>query len=612
MKRLHVIVGQVVASQTGSGGTLLGPEPCAEQAPFKRPSFTDKQIFEIKKEAGSKLSQIGVEQMRLKTEGIMPTITSFDAGLLTGHNGGPPTRREIEGLIAYGAMKGGLEVLDLLPGPWRAAKTHQEKVDAVLEVMVAENQGNTHQTYVKWQMQYGDRGLASNIIVPQATQHGFADTSQFKFQPRAIIADPEDAHRISRTHVRKEGNFEPVLADSVIATTDNEYWKAQRAHLAEAFLPLSSLAKILPKSLERAKHCADRMATILESGSETVDMSDFFLHETQAQLQLALLGMPEEIMEATNAGVRGVFLGDPRKGIPGEVGRCMQELEKVCKTSTELALPSDGCPVNGPLSRAVQNGGLSAMTNFGNLLLILFAGHDTTGHTMTWLLFELCRHPDLLREVQKEVDGFFKDLDGRDPTYTDLSKLQFMDRCITETLRMWPAVANGTFRQLQFDEFVKGPGGEQVKLPKGTGVQIINWSRHRNPDLWGADADHFNPRRHFEHQEVAHVGCPMAAVSPQSDRFSPFAHNPRSCLGRNFAQMEMRLIILHLLRCFTFSLAPPHDALMTTKLGPLPREGEWHALNRVTLGPMNPAKSSMHSWGERFTNGMQMYATARV
>merc|ERR1712137_761522 len=75
-------------------------------------------------------------------------------------------------------------------------------------------------------------------------------------------------------------------------------------------------------------------------------------------------------------------------------------------------------------------------------------------------------------------------------------------------------------------------------------------SRHRNKDLWGEDADHFNPRRHFEPEELARVGGPMAATNPASKRFSPFAHGPRSCLGRNFAQMEMRLIMLYLFRDF--------------------------------------------------------------
>merc|ERR1740120_224471 len=195
--------------------------------------------------------------------------------------------------------------------------------------------------------------------------------------------------------------------------------------------------------------------------------------------------------------------------------------------------------VCGPLMRAVQKSELGPTANYGNMLLILFAGHDTTGHTMTWLLFELARHPNLQKELQQEVDAFFEFLAGRDPVYQDLSRLPFMDLCVTETLRLWPAVANGTFRQLQFADYVKGPNGKDVMLPKGTAVQVVNWSRHRNPDLWGPDADDFNPYRDFHEAEVARVGCPMAAVSPQSERFSPFAHKPRSCLGRNFAQLEM-------------------------------------------------------------------------
>ena len=35
-----------------------------------------------------------------------------------------------------------------------------------------------------------------------------------------------------------------------------------------------------------------------------------------------------------------------------------------------------------------------------------------------------------------------------------------------------PAVANGTFRELGFDESVAGPKGEEVLLPKGTYVQV--------------------------------------------------------------------------------------------------------------------------------------------
>merc|ERR1719191_1525028 len=124
---------------------------------------------------------------------------------------------------------------------------------------------------------------------------------------------------------------------------------------------------------------------------------------------------------------------------------------------------------------------------------------------MTWLMMEVARHPDVQAELHREVDAFFESLEGRDPTYKDLSRLSFLDLCVTETLRLWPAVPNGTFRQLQFDDTVKGPGGKEVLLPKGTPVQVINWQRHRNHALWGPDANEFNPYRDFSFQEVTRV-----------------------------------------------------------------------------------------------------------
>merc|ERR1712050_265702 len=114
----------------------------------------------------------------------------------------------------------------------------------------------------------------------------------------------------------------------------------------------------------------------------------------------------------------------------------------VARTDNTLALPTDAAPVRGPLSRAVQTSNVDLPSTYGNMLVILFAGHDTTGHTMTWMMMELARHPEHQRALQLEVDKFFQDLDGKDPEYRDLARLEFMDRCITETLRLWPAVAN--------------------------------------------------------------------------------------------------------------------------------------------------------------------------
>eukprot|EP00930_Biecheleria_cincta_P070629 TRINITY_DN58262_c0_g1_i1.p1 TRINITY_DN58262_c0_g1~~TRINITY_DN58262_c0_g1_i1.p1 ORF type:complete len:659 (+),score=101.89 TRINITY_DN58262_c0_g1_i1:168-1979(+) len=571
-------------------------------------------VVQLSREEQKELNRIIMSYRRgidkLKNEGTPPEMTLFDVALAARNVGAGGTKAEWNELIEKASAED-LAPLEVLPGPWQDARTREAQIELLQRISIAEALGYNVHLLAQWQKKYGDQGLSTNIAIPVVGTRGMGTGIEQRLVGRVIVADAADAARLSRVHVRKEGNFEPVLLDGVISTTDNEHWRTQRRHLSEAFMPLSSLAEIMPVSMARAKKCSQRLASMATDGKE-VDMSDFFLHEAQAQLQLALLGASEELMEDTNEGIRAAFTGNHEIGKVGFLGQSMQKLMELAKNDNTLGLPTDDCPVRGPLSRAVQTSNLTNTADYGNMLLILFAGHDTTGHTMTWLLFELCRNPSIQLELQAEVDQFFGDLGGRDPTYRDLSRLEFMNRCITETLRMWPAVANGTFRQLQFSDSIKGQGGKEIKLPRGTALNIVNWSRHRNPDLWGADADQFNPRREFKEEELARVGCPMAAANPSSDRFSPFAHSPRNCLGRNFAQMEMRLIMLYLLRDFSFSLGSSYKKLMHRTTGSSPAPEEFRGINRGTMGPMDLEQSTQHAWGTRPLYGMKARVHSRA
>eukprot|EP00440_Ansanella_granifera_P046977 gb/GFBE01050872.1/.p1 GENE.gb/GFBE01050872.1/~~gb/GFBE01050872.1/.p1 ORF type:complete len:612 (+),score=114.26 gb/GFBE01050872.1/:1-1836(+) len=546
----------------------------------------------------------------LLDKGTFPRITNFDMVQSTNHLGSVSSRRELEPFLQAAEAEGRLELTRLLPGPWQAARTRDEQLRLIQQVQLANAQGLNVYQLASWQLQHGGRGLSSNIAVPLMSNSGSGSQTLKQLCTRVIVADPEDAERLARIHVRKDGIFEAALMNSIISTTDNEDWRQQRHQLAEAFLPLSSMAKILPVSLARAKSCTERLADCARDG-RAVDMSDFLLHEAQAQLQLALLGVPEHVMEDTNEKIRSTFQGEPGDNEPGALALAMAKIQEALQQQQDLAMPSEGCPVKGPLSQALETSGFEASSLYGNLLLILFAGHDTTGHTMTWLLFELARHPEIQQALHDEVDRFHDDLGGRDPEYKDLSRLDLMDRCITETLRLWPAVASGTYRQLQFGDTVKGADGQDVKLPKGTAINIVNWPRHRNTELWGESADEFNPYRHYETSELARVGCPMAGRSPQSERFSPFAHAPRSCLGRNFAQMEMRLIMLNLLRSFQFSLAPPYDRLMNSKLGVTAAPDDFRGVNRATMGPLDLERQGSTHWGNRHLYAMKMHVHLR-
>merc|ERR1719230_482799 len=172
----------------------------------------------------------------------------------------------------------------------------------------------------------------------------------------------------------------------------------------------------------------------------------------------------------------------------------MKEFMDMAKNKPGLKMPSESAggvtgtdTIRGPLSRAVATSDFTHTANYGNAMLILFAGHDTTGHTLTWLAFELARHPEIQKKVQEEIAAWNEKLQGRDPTYQDLYDLTFTNRCITEVMRLWPVVPFGTFRQLMFPDTVTGHGGKEVQLPKDAKCNIHQWGRHHNPDLWGPD-----------------------------------------------------------------------------------------------------------------------------
>ena len=79
---------------------------------------------------------------------------------------------------------------------------------------------------------------------------------------------------------------------------------------------------------------------------------------------------------------------------------CLQMIEKVGQnpsyaSATDPEVIDGSKKIHGPLSKSVfkasQELDLNLQDQFGNMMLILFAGHDTTAHTMTWLTYEMAK-----------------------------------------------------------------------------------------------------------------------------------------------------------------------------------------------------------------------------
>ena len=67
--------------------------------------------------------------------------------------------------------------------------------------------------------------------------------------------------------------------------------------------------------------------------------------------------------------------------------------------------------------------------------VFMFAGHDTTTAAGSFTLNFIAENPRVLKNCRKELQEVFG-ASGRQPTYSDLSKLTYLNACIRESLRL--------------------------------------------------------------------------------------------------------------------------------------------------------------------------------
>jgi benzoate 4-monooxygenase len=158
----------------------------------------------------------------------------------------------------------------------------------------------------------------------------------------------------------------------------------------------------------------------------------------------------------------------------------------------------------------------------------LIAGSDTTSNTSCALIYYVSKTPGVLAKLQAELDEALPD-DMEVPTYDMVKDLPYLENVFFETLRYHSTSGIGLPRQIPFDS--PGVTIEGHYFPAGTILSVPTYTIHRSKEIWGPDANEFNPDRWND------------ATQRQKDAFIPFSHGPRSCVGRNVAEMEMKLII---------------------------------------------------------------------
>lgn len=192
------------------------------------------------------------------------------------------------------------------------------------------------------------------------------------------------------------------------------------------------------------------------------------------------------------------------------------------------------------------------------------AGHETSSNGLTWTIYLLSQHPDVVKKMRAEIERV---IGQRMPTFDDLRQLSYTMQVIQEGMRLYPpGFAIG--REPVSDDLIQGE-----HIPAGSVIFISIAAIHRDPLHWERPneffPDHFAPEKEKERPRLAYM---------------PFGAGPRMCIGNHFALMEMQLLLAMLVRQFDFELVPGHpvepEPLITLK----PRHGIMVRVKNRVLG----------------------------
>jgi len=211
------------------------------------------------------------------------------------------------------------------------------------------------------------------------------------------------------------------------------------------------------------------------------------------------------------------------------------------------------------------------------LVTFFAAGFETTASTLMWTMYSLLGHPEHMAKVVSQVDAIFEHKISDEIDYDDISDMKsgFLEQVVKENLRMYAPIASVARQTVDKETLLGG-----YRLPKQCNCFIHIESVHYNDKYWDSP-DKFRPER-FEKENLKNT-------LKHQYQYLPFSFGQRSCIGQNFANMEMNVILALLLRHYKFSISPedlkkvrleetvtyqPRDFIVDVSLREHPREIE--------------------------------------
>ncbi|MFC2966904.1 cytochrome P450 [Acidimangrovimonas pyrenivorans] len=336
----------------------------------------------------------------------------------------------------------------------------------------------------------------------------------------------------------------PVVGNGMILA-EGEKWREQRHRYAPLFA-----ARHLPILTSHFAGTGDELAEFFAKANGEVDVADAAQEATLTNISRVMFSGNEAVakrdvregMRMFAAYISYMSLFD-LMGLPKWVPRLKWLRSKAAiryaRTLTRSVIETRQAQRHEEaedfldlLIEALETDREELDTTIDNLLTFVAAGYETSANTIAWGLYLLAAHPEVQEEIRREV------LSVRPSgpiTFESLPEMPKLRAHVRETLRMYPAGALFA-RDATEDTEIDG-----VTFKKGDVIMFPVYSLHRNEVLWDKPEE-YRLERFLENKKY-----------PRG-QYIPFGDGPRICIGAQYAETEIMVLLASVLRRVRFGM----------------------------------------------------------
>jgi cytochrome P450 len=358
-----------------------------------------------------------------------------------------------------------------------------------------------------------------------------------------MLTDPDDLKQVleDRETFPKHGDSSEMLRDIVgegLITSEGNLWERQREAIQPTFY-MSHIQRYADIMFSRAEATTDRwrdgvtvdlesemMRTTLEilveaMFGEDIDLEARGIYEAVEAMQGPLKPRNQPITFFAPDWAPVPFLRRANRALDHLEAEIYDILDDRRNTETDrddllaMLLDSDAEMDDEQIR--------------DEMLTFLFAGHETTALSLTYIWDLLTRNRDAEARLHEEIAAV---VDGR-PTIEDVFEFEYVEAVVKEAMRLYPP-AHEIRREPADDVRIGG-----YRIPEGSLLVLPTWVLHRDDRFWDAPEE-FRPERFLD----------ADADRPEYAYF-PFGGGPRRCIGQQFAMTEAQLVLATIARDWT-------------------------------------------------------------